>query len=91
MHKYVLCISRLGDKFLVSGSQDCTLKVWKIPKELEAGHIKSLSVIATEHGHEKDINSIVVSPNDKFVASGSQDKTIKVICSMSYFQSVSWS
>jgi len=32
----------------------------------------------TLKAHEKDINSLDVSPNDRFLASGSQDKTAKV-------------
>ena len=32
----------------------------------------------TLKSHEKDINSLDVSPNDRFLASGSQDKTAKV-------------
>lgn len=28
--------------------------------------------------HQKDINSVTISPNDKFIATGSQDKTAKV-------------
>ncbi|CAG8464371.1 1252_t:CDS:10 [Acaulospora colombiana] len=32
----------------------------------------------THHAHEKDINSIAVSSNDKTYATGSQDKTIKI-------------
>lgn len=29
--------------------------------------------------HQKDINSVTISPNDKFIATGSQDKAAKVI------------
>ena len=32
----------------------------------------------TLKAHEKDINSLDISPNDRFLASGSQDKTAKV-------------
>lgn len=32
----------------------------------------------TQRAHEKDINALAVSPNDKLFASGSQDKTIKI-------------
>lgn len=28
--------------------------------------------------HDKDINAVAVAPNDKFIATGSQDKTAKV-------------
>jgi WD40 repeat protein len=33
---------------------------------------------ATVKAHDKDINTIAVSPNDKIIATGSQDRTIKV-------------
>ena len=36
---------------------------------------KSLS---TQKCHDKDINSLDVSPNDRYLASGSQDRTAKV-------------
>lgn len=39
---------------------------------------ESLNVHLTTIAHEKDINSICVSPNDKFIATGSMDKTAKV-------------
>ncbi|XP_023677474.1 transducin beta-like protein 3 [Paramormyrops kingsleyae] len=74
--------SRLKEAFLVSGSQDCTLKVWDLPAGLASNpddsSPKQLLPRATEKGHDKDINSVTVSPNDKLVASGSQDRTAKL-------------
>ena len=73
--------------FLVSGSHDLTLKLWRLPADLTtttttddlATRVKvKLQVLTTERGHDKDINSVAVSPNDRLVASGSQDKTVKV-------------
>ena len=32
----------------------------------------------THQAHDKDINSIVIAPNDKIFATASQDKTVKV-------------
>lgn len=37
-----------------------------------------LNAINTVKAHEKDINTVMVSPNDKLIATGSQDKTAKV-------------
>lgn len=37
-----------------------------------------LSVKLTEVGHEKEINSICIAPNCQIIATGSQDKLIKV-------------
>ena len=42
------------------------------------GEVISLNTRITQKAHDKDINSIVVAPNDKFIATGSQDKTAKV-------------
>ena len=41
----------------------------------QESRIKSLSTLKA---HEKDINSLDVSPNDKLLASGSQDRTAKI-------------
>jgi WD40 repeat protein len=43
-----------------------------------ADAVQILNVDLTEIAHEKDINSVSVSPNDKLIATGSQDKTAKV-------------
>ena len=43
-----------------------------------ADEVQILNVDHTEIAHEKDINSVSVSPNDKMIATGSQDKTAKV-------------
>lgn len=62
---------------MVSGGQDFTLKKWQLPKTGEES-CKDLKCIHTERVHEKDINCVVMSPNDKFVATGSHDRTAKV-------------
>jgi U3 small nucleolar RNA-associated protein 13 len=58
-------------KFLVTASQDRTLKLWDITT------LKARS-LGTLRAHEKDINSLDISPNDRFLASGSQDKLVKI-------------
>jgi len=77
----------LESTFFVSGSKDKTLKLWEIrftqasSSAKESNDIRnSISSKArfTQKAHEKDINSLAVSPDDKIVASGSQDKTIKL-------------
>lgn len=74
-----VAFSRKPDSaFLVSGGADKLLRVWDTSKITNAKCPSSLPVIAAIPAHEKDINAVCVSPNDKFVASGSQDKTIKV-------------
>ncbi|XP_008471179.1 transducin beta-like protein 3 [Diaphorina citri] len=66
----------------LSASQDTTIKLWKFPKKLSPtskdDSPQPLDIQSTEIGHEKDINCVTVSPNDKLLASGSLDKTVKV-------------
>uniref|UniRef100_A0A1L8DGY2 Putative wd40-repeat-containing subunit of the 18s rrna processing complex n=1 Tax=Nyssomyia neivai TaxID=330878 RepID=A0A1L8DGY2_9DIPT len=71
-----IAISRISTSFFVSVSQDLCLKLWSIPKE--ASDEDSLICSVTQMAHEKDINSVTVSPNDKMLATGSQDKTAKI-------------
>jgi len=40
--------------------------------------VVELEAVMSVRGHDKDINIISVSPNDSLVASGSQDKTVKL-------------
>ncbi|XP_061605673.1 transducin beta-like protein 3 [Phyllopteryx taeniolatus] len=72
--------SRMKASFIVSGSQDCTVKVWDLPADLLAAEtdLHQLAARATEKAHDKDVNSVAVSPNDKLLASGSQDRTAKL-------------
>ncbi|ESO07669.1 hypothetical protein HELRODRAFT_191008 [Helobdella robusta] len=59
--------------FIVSGSNDKTLKLWKFSSDSSKVKAK-----LTVDGHEKDINSVCVSPDQKFIASGSKDRTAKL-------------
>lgn len=61
--------------FFISASQDCCLKLWAYDLD------KNITVNHTIKGHEKDINSVTIAPNDKIIATGSQDRTAKVILS----------
>lgn len=73
-----LCFSRLSLEFLVSASIDTTIKHWKISKAKKDEKEVKLNVHFTVKAHEKDINSVCVSPNDKLIASGSSDKVAKI-------------
>uniref|UniRef100_A0A671N1F7 U3 small nucleolar RNA-associated protein 13 C-terminal domain-containing protein n=1 Tax=Sinocyclocheilus anshuiensis TaxID=1608454 RepID=A0A671N1F7_9TELE len=72
--------SRLKKGFLVSGSQDCTIKMWDLPDPLPDVGCEPVLMTArlTERAHDKDVNSVTISPNDKLLASGSQDRTAKL-------------
>ncbi|XP_028267812.1 transducin beta-like protein 3 [Parambassis ranga] len=75
-----IAFSRMKASFIVTGSQDCTVKVWDLPDDISitGEDIHQLSPRATEKAHDKDVNSVAVSPNDKLLASGSQDRTAKL-------------
>jgi len=69
---------KTSTNFLISGSQDMTLKYWKLPDMFEEDAAVQLTAKWTQKAHDKDINAVTVAPNDKIVASASQDKTIKL-------------
>ncbi|XP_006874015.1 PREDICTED: transducin beta-like protein 3 [Chrysochloris asiatica] len=79
-----VCCSRLKESFLVTGSQDCTVKLWPLPEALlskntvPSGEPVLLQAQATQRCHDKDINSVAIAPNDKLLATGSQDRTAKL-------------
>uniref|UniRef100_A0A1B6ELF2 U3 small nucleolar RNA-associated protein 13 C-terminal domain-containing protein n=1 Tax=Cuerna arida TaxID=1464854 RepID=A0A1B6ELF2_9HEMI len=64
--------------FIVSAALDTTIKLWNLPTKLSPDKSESLNVHLTTIAHEKDINSVCISPNDKLIATGSLDKTAKV-------------
>ncbi|XP_038212377.1 transducin beta-like protein 3 [Zerene cesonia] len=72
-----VCTSQTSNKFFCSVSQDNCLKVWTVPSELDTVDQKIKSS-HTELAHNMDINCVAVSPNDKIIATGSQDKTAKL-------------
>ncbi|XP_063995708.1 transducin beta-like protein 3 [Diachasmimorpha longicaudata] len=74
-----VALSQASAKFFVSVSQDQCLKLWQLPDKLttvDSGC--TLNAAHTVLAHQKDINCAVVSPNDKLIATGSQDKTAKL-------------
>ncbi|KAJ8680434.1 hypothetical protein QAD02_016221 [Eretmocerus hayati] len=74
-----LALSQSEAKFFVSVSQDSCLKLWELPDELcNTGVQTPLNAVHTVAAHQKDINCVTVSPNDKLIATGSQDKTAKL-------------
>ncbi|KAJ4811561.1 Transducin beta-like protein 3 [Rhynchospora pubera] len=71
-----VAFSKKSKNFFVSGSSDRTIKVWSFDLTLEGNDqdhaLKARAVVAA---HDKDINSLAVSPNDSLVCSGSEDRT----------------
>lgn len=77
--QYLSVASKKG-KFFVSTSTDKSLKQWEINEQI-TGTTRAVSVSQSNKTivpHTKDINVVKISPNDKLVATGCADKTIKV-------------
>lgn len=79
-----LSFSKQSLAFLVSGSIDTTIKLWRVDQTNKVtksalSNLK-LDVGFTVKAHDKDINCVSTSPNDKLIASGSSDRTAKVCC-----------
>ncbi|ORX94019.1 WD40 repeat-like protein [Basidiobolus meristosporus CBS 931.73] len=75
-----VAISRKSTDFMITGSQDRTIKCWDI-SELDFENPDDSfkpHAMYTFKAHEKDINSVAIAPNDKYFATGSQDKTAKI-------------
>lgn len=69
--------------FLITGSADRTIKLWSIPSALGSGNGQNIapkrcSAEFTQLAHQKDINAVAVSPNDRLFATASQDRTLKL-------------
>lgn len=72
--------------FAVTASKDRTLKVWPLPgtavltrwTDGEDDPKHPLNARLSARAHEKDINIVSVSPNDSLIATGSQDKQVKL-------------
>ena len=56
-------------KYIVSGSDDETIKIWDI---------KTAECLNTLLGHSETVSSVTISPDGKYIVSGSIDKTIKI-------------
>ncbi|KAF2109083.1 WD40-repeat-containing domain protein [Lophiotrema nucula] len=61
-------------RFIISGSQDRTVKRWDVSKEVKKG----LRAKYTRKAHDKDINAIDIDPSGTLFASASQDRTVKI-------------
>ncbi|CAF0840057.1 unnamed protein product [Didymodactylos carnosus] len=73
-----VAFAKTSNLFLVSGSQDTTVKVWSLESLNEDGKPSTLTSSFTLKTHDKEVNSVAVSFNDKHFATGSADKTAKV-------------
>jgi U3 small nucleolar RNA-associated protein 13 len=71
-----------NQNYMVSGAADKVLKRWSVPVKKWTGNIgdNEYGLVATHsvRAHEKDINSVAISPTDSIVASASHDKSIRI-------------
>jgi WD40 repeat protein len=63
------CTVSPDNLYIVSGSNDKTLKVW----DFKTGNCNM-----TLNGHSGRVNSCAVSPNNRYIISGSDDNTLKL-------------
>ncbi|KAJ5725689.1 uncharacterized protein N7483_007046 [Penicillium malachiteum] len=66
--------------FMITGSQDRTLKRWDTGKlaPLKGDKTHSPKAIFTRKAHEKDINALDIDHTSTLFASASQDRTVKI-------------
>lgn len=67
-------------KFLITASEDLTIKKWTIPKP-KADSAETVVVKNSDYtrkAHDKMIHAIDISPNNDFLATASHDKTAKI-------------
>lgn len=66
--------------FVVTGSQDRTIKMWDLGKlgPIKGDKPHNPKAVYTRRAHEKDINSLDIDPSSTIFATASQDKTVKI-------------
>lgn len=64
-------------RFIVTASEDLTIKKWKVPKPTGITQTVKTSEY-TRRAHDKVIHALDVSPNNDYLATASHDKTAKI-------------
>ena len=66
-------------EFILTGSNDCTARLWSRKKGF-LSHITSSTKkeIHTFRGHKRPIRAVAISPDGKFILTGSEDETAKL-------------
>ncbi|MGB3507955.1 MAG: trypsin-like peptidase domain-containing protein [Microcoleaceae cyanobacterium] len=63
------------EQLVVSGSDDKTIKIWKLPQNKNTTEI---TLVRTLTGHSNVVDAVAIAPNGEILASGSWDETIKI-------------
>ena len=64
--------------FLITGSQDKTIKRWNISSLVSTTDKKSIRALYTRKAHDKDINALDINHTANLFASASQDRLVKI-------------
>lgn len=73
-----VALTHHGAKAFASGSQDGSMKVWKITRDKSEENVYTLSLQYAALAHDKEVNSVSYAQNNKILATASQDKTAKI-------------
>ena len=65
-----------GQRWLITGSRDCTLMVWEITADKEGAMPLSSHPLHILYGHDDAVTCVDISPEMDLVVSGSDDGTI---------------
>jgi U3 small nucleolar RNA-associated protein 13 len=78
-----VAIARKTGLIAATASQDKTVKLWDLSPFMnneidEDAPPQKAHALTTVKVHDKDINTVDFAPNDKILATGSQDRTAKI-------------
>ncbi|PRP75463.1 hypothetical protein PROFUN_15748, partial [Planoprotostelium fungivorum] len=74
----VIMMRKRSPTALFTASNDRTIKHWRITEGSNEKVNAKIEALGTVGSHDMDVNSFAISPNDKIIASASQDKTVKL-------------
>ncbi|KAN0041839.1 hypothetical protein ACTFIV_004389 [Dictyostelium citrinum] len=70
-HSYeVTTLATNGKRYLISGSKDCTIKVWIVERD------RPTTLYRTLIGHSSIIQDVAITQDDRYVISGSWDSNV---------------
>lgn len=75
-HDVVTCLAvakDFGNRWLVTGSRDCTVIIWEI--SIDRNQLSSVHPIRTLYGHDESVTCVAIHPELDIVVSGSEDGT----------------